>query len=169
VINKARLIPVVAILSALGSLLAFGLKDINTPANNLYSTAEIALEQQWIKGAAPILAANFDSVEITHLNKDVENSFVFDEALSEIYQIQTDYSLPPRDLRALALTDKLEPFRKERSEVFCNIEDQKYCKLILVWDDQAPKDALFISIRIEDSLFALVESNLLAQFELAND
>jgi len=167
--KKALLIPMIALLSAVAAFFAFGLKDINTQANGLFSTAEIALDQKWIKGAAPILAANFDSVTITNLNKDVEESFVFDIALSEIYQINTDYNLPPVDLRSLNLEPRLRPNQQERSEIFCNLKDEKYCELAIYWSDAAPEATSFTAVWLDDLLFAIVENGLLADLGVRID
>lgn len=128
--------------------------------NTAFTTAELALKEHWIKGAAPILAANFESVRVERVNKDVSESFVFDVALGQIYKIDADYTLPPLDVRSLKLEKKLEPFQRERSEIFCNNEDLKYCELILAWDDQAPERVTFVALRIDDALYALVEDSL---------
>ena len=37
---------------------------------------------------------------------------------------------------------------------------QKYCELALVWDVTADKDVQLIALRVEDSLYALVEQEL---------
>ena len=158
--TRQKLIPLALILSALVSLLFFPKPPVATPANGNFSTAQIALEEHWIKGAAPILAANFASVRITNVNKDVEESFVFDIALGQIYGIDADYTLPPIDVRNLGLSSALATMAKERSDIFCNNKDQKYCELELVWDQDAPKDVSFIALRVEDSLYALVETDL---------
>jgi hypothetical protein len=152
---------------AIGSLLLAGLfgvgifppKDLFVAGSAHYSTAELALEESWIKGAAPILAANFESVSIVNLNKDVTDSFVFDVALSEIYQINTDYQLPPTDLRELALEDALMPYTYEKSEVFCNHETDRYCLLILAWDESSTGE--FTAVRITEDLYGIVADNLL--------
>lgn len=162
VMKKALLIPIVGLLAAALSFFALGLKDVNTKANGFFSTAEIASDENWIKGAAPILAANFESVSIRNLNKDVEESFVFDVALSQIYEIETDYQEPPVDLRDLKLSGQLAASEKERSEIFCNLQDQKYCELVLVWDKNAPQKSQFVAVRLEDSLFGIIEAGLLA-------
>ena len=126
-----------------------------------YSTAELALEEHWIKGAAPILAANFDEVTIVNLNKDVPDSFVFDIALSQIYQIQTDYTDPPIDVRSQELAADLEPFVFERSSIFCNTPGQKYCELILAWNEDS--NGSFTAVRITDDLYGIVADSLLEQ------
>ena len=124
-----------------------------------FTTGELALEEHWIKGAAPILADNFEEVSITNLNKDVEDSFVFDIALSEIYEINTDYTNPPVDLREAQLEQELESFVFERSEIFCNNGGQKYCELVLAWDESS--NGSFTAIRITDDLYGIVANNLL--------
>lgn len=141
--------------------MSFGYEEVAVSANGKYSTAELALEEHWIKGAAPILAANFDEVKITHVNKDVEESFVFDVALGQIYGIEADYTLPPLDVRSLKLSesDLFSASEKERSEVFCNNKDLKYCELVLAW--MAPADSgEFVGLRIDDARYALVEVGL---------
>ena len=160
VFTRNKLIPLVLILSAAVSLLLFPRPEIAVKAHTNFSTAEIALEDHWIKGAAPILAAHFDSVRIVNVNKEVEESFVFDVALGQIYDIDADYTLPPIDVRAKNLSAVLAANSKERSEIFCNNKDLKYCELELVWDQSAPTDALFIALRVEDALYALVEAGL---------
>lgn len=156
----SKLVPVALLISGLGSLLLFPRPDVFVSANDNFSTAEIALEEHWIKGAAPILAAEFESVRISNLNKDVEDSFVFDIALGQIYGIDADYTLPPLDVRSLDLSQALVANTKERSEIFCNHPGQKYCELALVWDATADKDVQLIALRVEDSLYALVEQEL---------
>ena len=141
-------------------MLLFPRPDIFVPANGNFTTAEIALEEHWIKGAAPILAAEFDSVRITNVNKDVEDSFVFDIALGQIYGIDADYTFPPLDVRSLDLSKEISANTKERSEIFCNHPGQKYCELALVWDMNADRDVELIALRVEDSLYALVEQEL---------
>jgi hypothetical protein len=154
---------------ALGSLLLAGIvgigifpaKDIFVAGSPHFSTAELAIEESWIKGAAPILAANFDSVSIVNLNKDVPESFVFDVALGQIYEIAANYDAPPLDLRGLDLEQKLEPQTIERSEIFCNNEGQKYCELILAWDENSTGE--FTAVRISDALYGIVANNLIAE------
>lgn len=158
-INKAKLVPVALLLAGAVSLIAMPKEEVFVPSQGDYSVAEIALREHWIKGAAPILAANFEEVALTHINKDVEESFVFDVALSQIYEIKTDYTLPPIDVRDLELSAQLANFEKERSEVFCNNKDLKYCELILAWDTAAPS-AEFVGLRIEDAVYAIVEVDL---------
>ena len=156
----SKLVPIALLISGLGSLLLFPRPDIFVPANDNFSTAQIALEEHWIKGAAPILAAEFDTVKISYVNKDVEDSFVFDIALGQIYGIDADYTLPPLDVRGLNLSEAIAASTKERSEIFCNHPGEKYCELALVWDASADKDVELIALRIEDSLYALVEQEL---------
>ena len=154
---------------AIGALLLAGIVGVGIfPAKELFvagsphfSTAELAIEESWIKGAAPILAANFESVNIVNLNKDVPESFVFDVALSEIYEINTNYDEPPVDLRGLDLEQKLEPNTIERSEIFCNNEGQKYCELVIAWDQDSAGE--FTAVRINDELYGIVANNLLAE------
>ena len=154
---------------AIGALLLAGIVGVGIfPAKELFvagsphfSTAELAIEESWIKGAAPILAANFESVNIVNLNKDVPESFVFDVALSEIYEINTNYEQPPVDLRSLDLEQKLEPNTIERSEIFCNNEGQKYCELVIAWDQNSTGE--FTAVRIQDELYGIVANNLLAE------
>ena len=154
---------------AIGALLLAGIVGVGIfPAKELFvagsphfSTAELAIEESWIKGAAPILAANFESVNIVNLNKDVPESFVFDVALSEIYEINTNYDEPPVDLRGLDLEQKLEPNTIERSEIFCNNEGQKYCELVIAWDQNSTGE--FTAVRINDELYGIVANNLLAE------
>jgi hypothetical protein len=133
--------------------------DIFVASSPHFTTGELALEEHWIKGAAPILADNFVEVSITNLNKDVQESFVFDIALSEIYEINTDYTNPPADLRRANLERELEPWVFERSEIFCNNEGQKYCELILVWDGAS--DGNFTAVRVTDDLYGIVANNVL--------
>jgi len=57
VLPVSKLVPVALLISGLGSLLLFPRPDVFVSANDNFSTAEIALEEHWIKGAAPILAA----------------------------------------------------------------------------------------------------------------
>lgn len=159
-ITRQRLIPATLLVIGVLTLLLFPTTQLAVSSNSHDSTASIALEEHWIKGAAPILAANFDSVEITNVNKDVEASFVFDVALGQIYGIKADYTLAPIDVRALGLSSELAKFEKERSEVFCNNKDQKYCELILAWPENANPDAHFIGLRLEDSLYGIVEIGL---------
>lgn len=139
----------------------FPVKDLFVSGSPHFSTAELAIEESWIKGAAPILAANFESVSIVNLNKDVPESFVFDVALSEIYEISTNYEQPPVDLRGLGLEQKLEPNTIERSEIFCNNEGQKYCELVIAWDQNSTGE--FTAVRIQDELYGIVANNLLAE------
>ena len=154
---------------AIGALLLAGIfgvgvfpaKDLFVSGSPHFSTAELAIEESWIKGAAPILAANFESVNIVNLNKDVPESFVFDVALSEIYEISTNYEQPPVDLRSLELEQKLEPNTIERSEIFCNNEGQKYCELVIAWDQDSAGE--FTAVRINDELYGIVANNLLAE------
>ena len=135
-------------------------EDIFVSDSPHFSTGELALEEHWIKGAAPILADNFDEISITNLNKDVEDSFVFDIALSEIYQIDTDYTEPPVDLREAQLEEQLASFVFERSEIFCNHAGQKYCELVLAWDESSEGD--FTAIRITDDLYGIVANSVLS-------
>ena len=107
------------------------------------------------------MAANFDEVSIVNLNKDVEDSFVFDIALSEIYQINTDYTDAPVDLRDLALAAAIEPFVFERSEIFCNTAGQKYCELVLAWDEDS--SGTFTAVRFTDDLYGIVADNVLTR------
>ena len=107
------------------------------------------------------MAANFDSVSIVNLNKDVPESFVFDVALGQIYEIDANYDAPPLDLRGLDLEQKLEPQTIERSEIFCNNEGQKYCELILAWDENSTGE--FTAVRISDALYGIVANNLIAE------
>ena len=139
----------------------FPAKDLFVSGSPHFSTAELAIEESWIKGAAPILAANFESVNIVNLNKDVPESFVFDVALSEIYEISTNYEQPPVDLRGQGLEQKLEPNTIERSEIFCNNEGQKYCELVIAWDQNSTGE--FTAVRIKDELYGIVANNLLAE------
>lgn len=165
-VSDARLALVLRVWSAIIALLvsaALGLalypkQELFVAGSPHFTTGELALEEHWIKGAAPILADNFENVSITNLNKDVEESFVFDIALSEIYEITTDYTLPPTDLRDLDLEGQLEPFVFERSEIFCNNAGQKYCELVLAWDEDSAGD--FTAIRITDDLYGIVANNL---------
>lgn len=159
VILRQKLVPIALVAAGLFAAVAFESEEIFVPANGNYSVAAIALEEHWIKGAAPILAANFDQVSIRNLNKDVEDSFVFDIALSQIYEIDTDYSEPPLDVRDIDLGPALEPYVKEQSEVFCNNEDLKYCELILAWDETADSGK-FIALRLTDSQYGIVEVEL---------
>ena len=149
------------LLSAGLGLALYPKQDLFVSGSPHFTTGELALEEHWIKGAAPILADNFDEVSITHLNKDVEESFVFDIALSEIYEIDTDYTSPPIDLRSQRLEEALEPFVFERSEIFCNNSGQKYCELVLAWD--ASSTGSFTAIRITDDLYGIVANDLLEQ------
>jgi hypothetical protein len=149
------------LVSAAAGLAIYPKEDVYVAGSPHFSTAELALEEHWIKGAAPILAANFDEVSIVNLNKDVEDSFVFDIALSEIYQITTDYSEPPMDLRNLRLDGQIEPFVFERSEIFCNTPGQKYCELVLAWDDKST--GAFTAVRLTDDLYGIVADNVLAE------
>lgn len=159
-IERAKLVPAALLAASLVSVAGFGFEELFVPAGSNYSTAEIALEEHWIKGAAPILAANFESVKIEFVNKDVEESFVFDVALGQIYEIDANYEKPPLDVRELNLEPALKEFEKERSEVFCNNKDLKYCELVLAWDDSAPADAEFVGLRIADATYALLERGL---------
>ncbi len=147
------------LVSAAAGLALYPKEDLFVAGSPHYSTAELALEEHWIKGAAPILAANFDEVSIVNLNKDVEDSFVFDIALSEIYQITTDYTDAPVDLRDLALANSIEPFVFERSEIFCNTPGQKYCELLLAWDEDS--SGSFTAVRFTDDLYGIVADNVL--------
>jgi hypothetical protein len=169
VIERAKLVPAALLAAGLASVVAFGFEEIFVPAGSNYSTAEIALEEHWIKGAAPILAANFESVKITNVNKDVEESFVFDVALGQIYEIDANYEKPPLDVRELNLEPALAEFERERSEVFCNNKDLKYCELVLAWDDSAPANAEFVGLRIADATYALVERGLAERLGVALD
>ena len=107
------------------------------------------------------MAANFDEVSIVNLNKDVEDSFVFDIALSEIYQISTDYTEPPVDLRDFQLESQIEAFVFERSEIFCNTPGQKYCELVLVWDENSTGS--FTAVRLTDDLYGIVADDVLGK------
>lgn len=167
-INNSKLVPVALLLAGAVALIAMPNEEVFVPSQGDYSVAEIALREHWIKGAAPILAANFEEVTLTHINKDVEESFVFDVALSQIYEISTDYSLPPIDVRDLNLSAQVANFQQERSEVFCNNQDLKYCELILAWDQKAPA-AEFVGLRIEDAVYAIVEVGLAERLGVAID
>jgi len=169
VIERVKLVPAALLAAGLVSLAGFGFEELYVPAGSNYSTAEIALEEHWIKGAAPILAANFESVKIEFVNKDVEESFVFDVALGQIYEIDANYEKPPLDVRDLNLEPALAGYEKERSEVFCNNKDLKYCALVLAWSDLAPKDAEFVGLRIADATYALVERSLAKSLGVAID
>lgn len=167
-INKAKLVPIALLVVGAVALISMPREEVFVASQGDYSVAEIALREHWIKGAAPILAANFEQVTLSHINKDVEESFVFDVALSQIYEINTDYSLPPIDARDLDLNAEIAIFEKERSEVFCNNKDLKYCELILAWD-QTESKAEFVGLRIEDALYAIVEVGLAKSLGVAID
>jgi hypothetical protein len=149
------------LVSAALGLALYPKEDLFVSGSPHFTTGELALEEHWIKGAAPILTDNFAEVSITNLNKDVEDTFVFDVALSEIYQINTDYTNPPVDLRAAELEEQLSAFVFERSEIFCNNAAQKYCELVLAWNESS--DGNFTAIRITDDLYGIVANNLLAE------
>lgn len=147
----------------------FGFEKLYVPAQSNFSTAEIALEENWVKGAAPILAANFESVKVEFVNKNTEGSFVFENALARIYSIEVDYEKPPLDVRNLSIESALIMFQKERSSVFCNNKDLKYCELILAWDDSSPKNSVFVGLRVADATYALVELGLASSLGVALD
>lgn len=144
--------------------------------NNRFSTAELAEQAEWIKGAAPILAENFDSVLVTNVNKDVELSFDFDAALSEIYRVGADYTFAPLDLRSapgddsgaqgLGLADLLrsQGLVQHESNVLCQLQEDKRCRLMLVWQSDVqlrPLPAVFTAVVLEDKLFALIDRELI--------
>ena len=168
-ISKTKLVPIAIALAGIVALGFYPKEEIAVPAQGNYSVAQIALEEHWIKGAAPILAANFEKVSIRNINKDVEESFVFDVALSQIYEIETDYEHPPIDIRSLELAEALEPFSKERSEVFCNNKDLKYCELSIAWDQSDRDEIELIGLRISDAHYALVELALAKKLGVSID
>lgn len=151
-------------LLAVSGLVALGLypkPDFWVAGDPHFTTAELAIEESWIKGAAPILASSFESVSISNLNKDVPQSFVFDIALSEIYEIKTNYDAPPLDLRAQNLELPLSQYQKERSQIFCNNVGQKYCELLISWTEVS--DGNFTAIRITDELYGIISDDLIQE------
>jgi hypothetical protein len=151
----------------------FGIWEIN---NNRFTTAELAIESEWIKGAAPILAENFDSVLVTNVNNDVELGFDFDAALAEIYQVAADYTSAPIDLRSapddtsgaqgrgLAQLLRDGGLVQHESNVLCQLQEDKRCRLMLVWQADVtlrPIPAVFTAVVLEDKLFALIDRELL--------
>jgi hypothetical protein len=151
-------------LLAVSGLVALGVypkPDFWVTGDPHFTTAELAIEESWIKGAAPILAASFNKVSITNLNKDVPESFVFDIALSEIYEINTNYDAPPLDLRAQNLEPALTKYQKERSEIFCNNPGQKYCELLIAWTENS--DGSFTAVRITNDLYGIISNDLIPE------
>jgi hypothetical protein len=153
----------------------FSIWEVN---NQRFSTAELAIESEWIKGAAPILAENFDSVLVTNVNNDVELSFDFDAALAEIYQVATDYTFAPVDVRSapgddsgaqgrgLAALLREQGLVQHESDVLCQLQETRHCRLMLVWRKDValrPLPAVFTAVVLEDKLFALVDRELLDQ------
>jgi hypothetical protein len=143
--------------------------------NSDFSTAELAEQAEWIKGAAPILAKNFDSVLVTNVNKDVELAFDFDAALAEIYQVAADYTFAPLDLRSGVGDDSgaqgrsLASFLEGRglvrheSDVLCQRQADRWCRLQLIWREDValrPLPAVFVAVAFDDKLFALVDREL---------
>lgn len=144
--------------------------------NNRFTTAELAIESEWIKGAAPILAENFDSVLVTNVNNDVELGFDFDAALAEIYQVAADYTFAPLDLRSAPGDDsgaqgvglagllRAQGLVAHESNVLCQLQEDKRCRLMLVWQPDVqlrPLPAVFTAVVLEDKLFALIDRELL--------
>jgi hypothetical protein len=143
--------------------------------NTEFSTAELAEQAEWIKGAAPILAKNFDSVVVTNIRKDVELAFDFDSALAVIYRVETNTSATPLDLRSAvgddsgaqgrALAELLESrgLLQHESDVLCQRQQYRWCRLQLIWRDEValrPLPAVFVAVALEDKLFALIDSEL---------
>jgi len=166
---RIQILPPALLVAGVISIAGFGFEELYVPAGSNYSTAGMALEENWVKGAPPILAASFESVKVEFVNKHAESSFVFEAALAEIYKIDANYEQPPLDVRVLGLNSALTSFERARSPVFCSNEGLKYCDLVLAWGDSAPQNAEFVGLRIADATYALVERSLAISLGVALD
>lgn len=152
---------IVALTGAFGSLVFPPRAAFDTqPAK--FTAYELAMAERWVKGAAPVLAGNFDQVVISNIGEQVDESLDFDKTLVRMYEIDADYKNPPIDARAFDLEDEIEPYVQFYTDTFCNVPGDKYCLMSLAWDENSTGE--FTTIMYGERSFSIVANNLLRQW-----
>lgn len=152
----------VLILASALNLFSFQRSIVTNDGGREFNIGKFVELNRFDESAPVVLSTNFRKVSVKRVGDPKKNGVSFSRELTRIFGVKQITDDVPYDIRGRSEFAKLVPFINYSAKAGCAAEQKtKQCDLLLVWDDRNSSPfRTFITFRVGDSTFAMVDSNL---------
>jgi hypothetical protein len=128
-----------------------------------FNINQLVEANQWDESAPIVLTNHFRRVEVKRVGNKDKNGIGFESELVRTFGVKGVTHTNPIDIRHTDGWLKLFIYTQYQSKATCSVSKHTHlCNLSLVWDSKNSSPyRTFVTLRIGQSSFAMVDSNLL--------